>query len=161
MHCHCGTSNRTPRWTFTNPCKSKARYGARHESASPAWLTAPAMNAMNARDTTKVYIWRLDTGCGPTLYRKCYSHNTPGKRHNITWVEPLAENCTTSSTPQREQVWQKCKIQKNWCTVAPTREHHKTSTSFTKFVFVGLIEKQRWPPGLWMAESTSPLQPLT
>ena len=45
-------------------------------SASPAWLAAPAMNA---RDTTKVYIWRLDTGCGPTLYRKCHSHNTPGK----------------------------------------------------------------------------------
>ena len=38
--------------------------------------------AMNARDTTKVYtsIWRLDTGCGPTLYRKCHSHNTPGKK---------------------------------------------------------------------------------
>ena len=41
---------------------------------------------MNARDTTKgIYIvWRLDTGCGPTLYKKCHSHNTPGKRHNIT-----------------------------------------------------------------------------
>ena len=81
---------------------------------------------MNARDTTKVYIWRLDTGWGPILYRKCHSHNTPGKRHNTTRVEPLAGNCTTSSTPQREQVWQKCKIQKNWCTVtvAPTIEHH-------------------------------------
>ena len=30
------------------------------------------------------------------------------KRHNNTWVEPLAMNCTTSSTRQREQVWQKC-----------------------------------------------------
>ena len=29
--------------------------------------------------TTKVYIWRPDTGCGLTLYRKCHSHNTPGK----------------------------------------------------------------------------------
>ena len=28
---------------------------------SPAWLAAPAMNA---RNTTKVYIWRLDTRCG-------------------------------------------------------------------------------------------------
>ena len=99
------------------------RPGAREESASPAWLAAPAMNA---RDTTKVYKWRLDTGCGPTLYRKCHSHNTPRKRHNNTWVEPLAGNCTTSSTRQREQVWQKCKIQKIWCTVtvAPTIEHH-------------------------------------
>ena len=123
MHCHCGTNNRAPRWTFTDPCKPEVRPGAREESASPAWLAAPAMNA---RDTTKAYIRRLDTGCGPTLYRKCHSHNTPGKRHNNTWVEPLAGNCTTSSTRQREQVWQKCKIQKNWCTVtaAPTIEHH-------------------------------------
>ena len=76
MHCHCGTNNRAPRWTFTDPCKPEVRPGAREESASPAWLAAPAMNA---RDTTKVYIWRLDTGCGLTLYRKCHSHNTPGK----------------------------------------------------------------------------------
>ena len=81
MHCHCGTNNRAPRWTFTDPCKPEVRPGAREESASPAWLAAPAVNA---RDTTKVYVWRLDTGCGPTLYRKCHSHNTPGKRHNNT-----------------------------------------------------------------------------
>ena len=93
MHCHCGTNYRAPRWTFTDPCKPEVRPGAREESASPAWLAAPAMNA---RDTKKVYIWRLDTGCGPTLYRKCHSHNTPGKRHNNTWVEPLAGNCTTT-----------------------------------------------------------------
>ena len=123
MQSHCGTNNRAPRWTFTDPCKPEVRPGAREESASPAWLAAPAMNA---RDTTKVYIWRLDTGCEPTLYRKCHSHSTPGKRHNNTWVEPLAGNCTTSSTRQREQVWKKCKIQKNWCTVtvAPTIEQH-------------------------------------
>ena len=81
MHCHCGTNNRAPRRTFTDPCKPEVRPGAREESASPAWLAAPAMNA---RDTMKVYIWRLDTGCGPTLYRKCHSHNTSGKRHNNT-----------------------------------------------------------------------------
>ena len=92
MHCDCGTNNRAPRWTFTDPCKPEVRPGAREEWTSPAWLAAPAMNA---RDTTKVYIKRLDTGCGPTLYRKCHSHNTPGKRHNNTWVEPLAGNCTT------------------------------------------------------------------
>ena len=102
MHCHCGTNNRAPRWTFTDPCKPEVRPGAREESASPAWLAAPAMNA---RDTTKVNIWRLDTGCGPTLCRNCHSHNTSGKRHNNTRVEPLAGNCTTSSTRQREQVW--------------------------------------------------------
>ena len=83
MHCYYGTNNRAPRWTFTDPCRPEVRPGAREESASPAWLAAPAMNA---RDTTKVFIWRLDTGCGPTLYRKCHSHNTPVKRHNKTWV---------------------------------------------------------------------------
>ena len=56
MHCHCGTNNRAPRWTFTDSCKPEVRPGAREESASPAWLAAPAMNA---RDTTKVNIWRL------------------------------------------------------------------------------------------------------
>ena len=82
MHCHCGTNNRAPWWTFTDPCKPEMRpAGAREESASPAWLAAPAMNT---RDLTKVYIWRLDTGCGPTLYRKLHSHNTPGNRHNNT-----------------------------------------------------------------------------
>ena len=56
MHCHCGTNNRPPRWTFTDPCKPEVRPGAREESASPAWLAAPAMNA---RGTTKVDIRRL------------------------------------------------------------------------------------------------------
>ena len=43
-----------PRWTFTDPCKPEVRSGARKESASPAWLAAPAMNA---RVTTKLYIY--------------------------------------------------------------------------------------------------------
>ena len=38
MYCHCGTNNRAPRWTFTDPCKPEVRPGAREESASPAWL---------------------------------------------------------------------------------------------------------------------------
>ena len=81
MHCDCGTNNRAPRWTFTDPCKPEVRPGAREESASPAWLAAPAMNA---RDKTKVYIWRLDTGCGPTLYRKCHSPQTHQEKGIIT-----------------------------------------------------------------------------
>ena len=81
MHGHCGTNNRAPRWTFTGPLNQEVRPGVREESASPAKLAAPTMNA---RDTMKVYIWRLDTGCEPTLYRKCNSHNKPGKRHNNT-----------------------------------------------------------------------------
>ena len=125
MHCHSGTNNRAPRWTFTDPCIPDVRPGAREESASPAWLAAPAMNA---RDTTKVYIWRFGTGCGPTLYRKCHSHNTPGKRHtcNNTRVEPLAGNCTTSFTRQREQVWQNVKYKR---TDALSLWHQQKSTT--------------------------------
>ena len=63
-------------WTLTDPCKPEVRPGALEESGSPACLAAPAMNT---RDTTEMYIWRLDTGCGPTLYGKCHSYNTPGK----------------------------------------------------------------------------------
>ena len=66
MHCHCGTNNRTTRWTFMDPCKPEVRPGAREGSASPAWLAAPTMNAC---DTTKVYIWRLDTGCGDHFHK--------------------------------------------------------------------------------------------
>ena len=126
MHCHCGTNNKAPQWTFMDPCKPEVRPGAREESASPAWLAAPAMNA---RDTTKVYIWRLDTGCGPTLYRKCHSHNTPGKRHNNTWVEPLAGNCTTSSTRQREQVINVLHIGIYLC-CTNSKETHKSCACF-------------------------------
>ena len=46
--------HRAPRWTFMDPCKPEVRPGAREESASPAWLAAPTMNA---RDTKKVYIY--------------------------------------------------------------------------------------------------------
>ena len=54
MHRHCDTNNRASSWTFTDPNKPEVRLGAREESASPAWLAAPAMNA---RDTTKVYVY--------------------------------------------------------------------------------------------------------
>ena len=40
MHCHCGTNNKAPRLTFTDPCEPEVRPGAREESASPAWLAA-------------------------------------------------------------------------------------------------------------------------
>ena len=88
------------RWTFTDPCKPEVRPGAREESASPAWLATPAINA---RDTTKVYIRRVDTGCRPTLYRKCHSHNTPGKRHYNTWfkLEKLTATFTIWKAQQK------------------------------------------------------------
>ena len=60
MDCHYGTNNRTPWWTFNDPCKPDVRPGAWEESASPGWLAAPAMNA---RDTSKVYTWRCIRPC--------------------------------------------------------------------------------------------------
>ena len=89
MHCHCGINIKAPWWTFTDPCELEVRQGAREESTSPAWLAAPAMNA---RDTKKMYIWRLETGCGPTLYRKCHRHNTPGKSIITLESNPLRES---------------------------------------------------------------------
>ena len=71
MHCHCGTNNRAPRWTFTDPCKPEVRPGAREESASPAWLAAPAINA---RDTTKEFTlaWLLKINRVPPLIIRTY-----------------------------------------------------------------------------------------
>ena len=43
MHRNCGTNNRAPRWTFTDSCITEVGPGAREESASPAWLAAPAV----------------------------------------------------------------------------------------------------------------------
>ena len=53
MHFHCGPNNRAPRWTFTDPCKPEVRAGAREESASPAWVAAPAL--------TKTKILKINT----------------------------------------------------------------------------------------------------
>ena len=135
MHCHCGTNNRAPRWTFKDPLRTRG------ETRCPGWVSVSCLASRTHHEcprNNKGYIWRLDTGFGPTLYRKCHSHNTPGKKHNNTWVKPLAGNCTTSSTRQREQVWQKCKIQKNWCTVtvSPTIEHHGGHSR--------TLENERW-----------------
>ena len=47
MHCHCGTNNKVPKWTFKDPLKPEARPGAREESASPVWQLTLAMNAGN------------------------------------------------------------------------------------------------------------------
>ena len=138
MHCHCGTNNRAPRWTFTDPCKPEVRPGAREESASPAWLAAPAMNA---RDTTKVYIWRLETGCEPTLYRKCHNHNTPGKRHNNTWVEPLAKSkWKIVWIPIGTEYTNTC-TQKGMLSSSSYQYLCKNITSFIKWLCKGHIQK--------------------
>ena len=41
------------------PLQTRGETRCPDESASPTW---------HARNTTKMFIWRLDTGCGPTLY---------------------------------------------------------------------------------------------
>ena len=123
MHCHYGTNNRAPRWTFTDPWKPEVRLGAREESASPAWLVAPAMNA---RDTTQVYIWSLTLDVD-RYYIGSVTATTHQEKGLITLEsKPSRGTVLHSFTRQLEQVWQKCKIQKNWCTVtvAPTKEHH-------------------------------------
>ena len=55
MHFHCGTNNRAPQWTFTDPCKPEVRPGAREESASPDWLAAPAVNACPRHNKGYIY----------------------------------------------------------------------------------------------------------
>ena len=112
MHCHCGTNNRAPRWTFTDPCKPEVRPGAREESASPAWLAAPAMNA---RDTTKVYIWRFVIGCGPTL--GSVTATTHQEKGMITLESNPSRGTVLPAPRGKGNKWQKCKIQRNWCTV--------------------------------------------
>ena len=62
MHCHCGTNNRAPRWTFTDPCKPEVRPGVQEESASPAWLAAPAMNARDTYEGLTLYVNRYYIG---------------------------------------------------------------------------------------------------
>ena len=63
----------------------------------------------------KGYIWRLDTGCRPTLYRKCHSHNTPGKRHNNTLVEPLTGNCTIIGQKDYKRALEFLNLEWNTC----------------------------------------------
>ena len=125
MQCHNSTNNRAPWWTFTDPCKPEVRSGAREESASPAWLAAPAMYA---RDTTKVYMWMLDTGCGTTLYRKCHSHNTPRKGHNNTWVEPLVYYIATGVQIQIGGRYLTCSLASEW--PCHTQQNHTIVLSY-------------------------------
>ena len=80
MHHHCGTNNRAPRWTLTDPCKPEVRPGARVVSVS---CLASRTRHECPRHNESVYM-EADTGRGPSLYRKCHSHNTTGKRYNNT-----------------------------------------------------------------------------
>ena len=40
MHCHYGTNNRAPRWTFTDPCKPEVRPGARQYNFKNKHMTS-------------------------------------------------------------------------------------------------------------------------
>ena len=68
MHCHCGTNNRAPQWTFMDPFKPEVKPGAREESASPAWLAAPAMNARDTHFLIFITLLKVNQ-----IYFNCYS----------------------------------------------------------------------------------------
>ena len=109
MHCHLGTNNRAPRWIFPDLCKPEVRPGAHEESASPAWLAAPAMNA---HDTTKVYIWRLNT----TVNRHYIGSVTATtyQEKGIITLESNSSRGTVLPAPHgKGNTCGKCKIQKN------------------------------------------------
>ena len=97
MHCHCGTNNRAPRWTFMDPCKPEVRPGARVESASPAWLAAPAMNAC---DTTKVY---NNTNFKRHFLESGWSYRCKNVFMPIKKIKPndIFQNCVHSSSTLR------------------------------------------------------------
>ena len=90
MYCHCGTNNRAPRWTFTDPCKPDMRPGAREESASPAWLAAPVMNA---RNTTKTLFGRFNIYTPKELVR-WFSIEAKRKELNCVINEDIAYDMT-------------------------------------------------------------------
>ena len=76
-----------------DPCKPEVRPGAREESASPAWLAAPAMNVRGlTMDVDQHYIGSAT--------------DTAHQEKGIITLEsnPSRGNCTTSSTRQKEQV---------------------------------------------------------
>ena len=86
------------------------RPGAREESASPAWLAAPAMNA---RDTTKVYIWRLDTGCG-LHYIGSITATTHQEKGIMSFESnPSRETVLLAPHSKENKCEKKCKIREN------------------------------------------------
>ena len=93
MNCHCGTNNRSPKWAFMYPCKPEVRPGAWEESASPVWLAAPAMNAL---DTTKgIY-------GGLTLYvDRHYIGNVTATTHQERQPIAITKTPPTPSITQR------------------------------------------------------------
>ena len=103
MHCHCSTSNRAPRWTFTDPCKPEVRPGAWEESASPGWLAA---SAINARDKTKVYIWCSTPVFGTTRSLLMYTWTRWTRLRNLHTKR--CENCERQE--RREETGKKIKF---------------------------------------------------
>ena len=94
MHCHCGTNNRTPRWTFTDPCKPEVRPGAREESASPAWLAAPARCDDLNKKTDTAYLSR----CVSVMYNVLEKKRS--QTVTLTGCSYLIDRCmTTIITP--------------------------------------------------------------
>ena len=93
--------------------KPEVRPSAREESASPAWLAAPAMNVC---DTTKVYIYL-------TLYvDRHYIGSVIATTHKEKGIITLESNLSRETVlpaqhGKRSTCVKKYKIQKNWCNV--------------------------------------------
>ena len=70
MYCHCGTNNRAPRRSFTDPCKPEVRPGAREDSAFPAWLakntstTSSKMNQNAKYEYHTIVVWEHNRSAG-------------------------------------------------------------------------------------------------
>ena len=138
MRCHCDTNNRPPRWTFTDPWKPEVRLGARDESASPAWLGAPAMNA---RDTTLREKSSFHT---KETYRK------PAGNPGFTRGFPLVSIPATPSFPVVSILWKALTAQiPEW---KPRGNHWKPGVSNRK------PRGNHWKPGVTRQET--PWKPL-
>ena len=62
MHCHCGTNNRAPRWTFADPCKAEVTPGAREESVKETSFLDLNIKVIGNGIHTSVYDKRDDFG---------------------------------------------------------------------------------------------------
>ena len=108
------------------PLQSRGETRCREESASPAWLAAPAMNA---RDTTKVYIWRLDTGCGTDHYIGSVTVTTCQEKGIIT-LESNPSRGTVPPAPHGKG--NKCDKNVKYKRRHLLNGHNKTGTQFSE-----------------------------
>ena len=157
MHRHCGTNNRAPRWTFTDPCKPEVRPGAREETASPAYVNPPKWPS-----------WPL-LGWGIFEFFSKIAEQILTKSDRKKYLNVIYQVCVFRSDRKAKMadltslwlihfrflLW-KCwtEFNENWL---EARSQH----SLPILCFSGLSENQDDCSGLWLSEtfSTSSLKP--